>query len=570
MFLNIEVNNQIIKADKGETILSALNRNGMNVPTLCFLKELNPTGACRMCVVEVEGYENLITACSQPIEGFMKIQTHSKRVLNARKTNLELLLANHPDECLYCIRNGSCELQNLAQSFNINERKFKNKKFTLKVDKSSAAIVKETDKCILCGRCIRICDEVQDVSALCFIKKGSSTTVGTTLNKPLSHSNCILCGQCIMVCPTAGLHEKSHTPQVLEAMRNPKKHTVIFHSSSVSVSIAEEFGFKAGKDVSISLNSTLKKLGFNKVFEVGVASDIYLIELAEDIINRTQNKGPLPLFSSCCPAWIQFAEQYFPGILTSISQIKSPQQIMGALIKSKYADDLNLNNKDIFTISVMPCIAKKQEAIKGNTSISSFSDVDCVLTTRELASLIKIKGFKLDDTETQLSDAPFVNQSSASKLLGTSGGLTESLIRILHHKVTGKDINEIKQSKLRISKGIKEISVMLGETTYNFAVVNGIGNARKLINDIMSGKKTYHFVEVMACKEGCVNGGGQPLLSEKDALKSRIKAIYDSDEKKSIKFPYKNPSISEFYQAFTKSGNKNILITNYKERTVLK
>ncbi|MEI8203892.1 MAG: [Fe-Fe] hydrogenase large subunit C-terminal domain-containing protein [Bacteroidota bacterium] len=570
MSFNIELNNLVIAAEKGETILAVLNRIGLNVPTLCFLKDLNPTGACRMCVVEVEGFNNLVTSCTQPVEEFMKIKTHSKRVLIARQTNLELLLANHPDECLYCIRNRSCELQHLAQNFQLNERKFKSKKFNLKVDKSSSALVKEPDKCILCGRCIRVCDEIQDIAALCFIKKGSNTTLGTTLNKPLSHSSCINCGQCIMVCPTAALHERNHIPQALEALENPKKHTVVFHTSGVSFSIGEEFGFRSGKDVNGLLNSTLTKIGFHKVFDLGFASDIYLMELADDLMSRIQNRLILPLFSACCPSWIKFAEQYFPDILPSISRVKSPQQIMGSLIKTKYSKKLNIKPEDIFTISAMPCIARKYEAQKENINHSNLIDVDCVLSTRELANLIKLKGSSLNDSFPQQSDNPFTEKSSADKLLCISGGLIESLIRILNYKITGKDIGELKLTKLRVSKGIKEFSIYIKKFEYHFAVVNGIGNARKLINDVLSGNKTYHFVEVMACKEGCINGGGQPLHFDKEVIKSRIKALYDSDEKDSNKFSYKNPSIPEFSEMFSNSEKEKILNTDYTERTVLK
>lgn len=387
MIFDIEVNNKIIKARKGETILSALNRNGIKVPTLCFMEDLLPTGACRICVVEVEGQDNLVPSCAQPVEEWMKIKTHSPKVIKARKTIVELLLSNHPDDCLYCERNGNCELQKLSIELNVLERRISGRKGNQKADRSGSSMVRDPKKCILCGRCVRVCEEIVGVTAIDFIKRGNHCEITTSFEKGINLSSCINCGQCIMVCPTGALYERDHLPEIVDSLNNPSKHVVIQYSPTISVSLAEEFGVKAGKDINGMLNAALRKIGFNKVFDCSFGADINTIEAANQLVDRIKTNQKLPMFSSCCPAWVKYAEQTHPELIPNLSTTKSPQQMMGALIKSYYAENHDIAPENIYTVAVMPCIAKKFEAQREEMTHKGITDVDAVLTTRELARL---------------------------------------------------------------------------------------------------------------------------------------------------------------------------------------
>ena len=389
MNFDIDVNNRVIQVRRGETILSALNRNGINVPTLCSLKGLSPTGACRVCVVEVEGFENLVTSCSYPVKEGMKIRTHSPRVVKARKTLVELLLSNHPDDCLYCERNGYCELQDLSVELNIRERRISGRKSRHRLDLSSPSIMRDPAKCILCGRCVRTCDEIQSVSTLEFINRGSKTLVGTSMNRDLNFSSCIACGQCVMVCPTGALHEHSNLDEMQDALNNKTQKVVIQYGPSISVSLAEEFGIKAGKDINGLLVAALRKIGFDFIFDSTFAADLAIMETAAELQQRIETNENLPMISSCCPAWVKFVEQFYPDLLPLLSSTKSPQQLMGTIIKTYFASKQGLNPNEIFSVAVMPCLAKKFEAQRVEMTSKGLSDVDLVLSTRELARLIR-------------------------------------------------------------------------------------------------------------------------------------------------------------------------------------
>ncbi len=569
MIFEIEVNNKKIKAQRGETILSALQRNGIIIPTLCFMKELSPTGACRMCVVEVEGKENLITACSHPVEEWMKIYTHSLRVINARKVIIEMLLANHPDDCLYCIRNTNCELQKYAAELNIKERRFNNFSERKKIDNTGAGISFDPSKCILCGRCVRVCDEIQGVNTLDFIKKGTSSSIYTSFSKSIGNSNCIFCGQCVMVCPTAALTGKNHIPNILKHIHKPETKLIAHCSPSVAISIAEEFGIKAGKDYSGQMVTAIKKCGFDEVFDTAPAIDLHIYQTALHLSERIKQEKKLPLFSSSCPAWIKYAEQ--TGVdIDMLSPVKSPQQIMGTLIKTWYASNYKLNPDNIFSVSIVPCLAKKFEAEREEHSSEI---VDAVLSVRELARLIKLSGVDFLKCESSQYDEPFNKKSSASSIYSVSGGLAEAVLRTLIFIMTGKEPKEYKFTKLRGTKGIKETSVKIGNEIINFAVVNGNGNVEKFMNELKSGKKNYHFVEIMSCKDGCINGGGQPLKASQEDIKARTKALFDKDEKDVINAAHKNSLLIDLYDNyFNSSKNKlssDLLFTTYKIRNVL-
>ncbi len=573
MFFDIQVNGKIIKARNGDTILSALQRNGIKVPTLCHIENLLPTGACRMCVVEVEGRQALIPSCSHPVEEWMKILTHSPRVVKARKTNIELLLSNHPDDCLYCERNGNCELQRFAEDLNVRERRFYGKKNKYKTDPSSASLLRDPAKCILCGRCIRVCEEIQGITALDFIGRGNKMQVGPAFNRGMNLSSCINCGQCIMVCPTGALTEKQQPGELQDALHNPEITTVIQCSPSLSVTLAEEFGLRAGKDMDNLMYAALRKLGFDYVFDSSFAADLLVLEQATELLERLRSRKNLPLFSSCCPAWIKYAEQSRSSILENISHCKSPQQMMGALITTHFATEHNLSYDKVYSVSAMPCVAKKFEAQREQMTHKGITDVDTVLTTRELARLIRLNGIDIQQVEPEMADLPYRSRSSAGKLLSVSGGLTESLIRTLHFLVTGKELQSVKIQELRSGKGRKEFRIKIGEYNLGFAVVNGIGHVKELLDELENGRNDLHYIEVMACPGGCVGGGGQPIHADNNNTKARARAVYEIDDKESIKLAHRNPSLIALYSNLLgkpmSEVSVSLLHTSYQKREVM-
>jgi NADH-quinone oxidoreductase subunit G/NADP-reducing hydrogenase subunit HndD len=543
MIFNIEINNKTIKAKRGDTILETLRRNGISVPTLCSMEGFTPTGACRMCVVEIEGTEDLVPSCSHPVEEWMKIHTHSPRVINARRTIVELLLSSHPDDCLYCIRNKNCELQNLAEELGIRERRLPVVKKKVKKDPSSASVVRDPAKCILCGRCVRVCKNIIGISTLDFIGKGMKTIVGPTFNNRLNISNCINCGQCIMTCPTGALHEKDNISQVQEALQNPDKFVVVQIFPTVSVSLAEEFNIRSGKELDGLLVATLRTMGFNRVFKTAFAADIMLLQLVDELADRLEKNENLPMFSSNCPAFVKFMEEYHPDLLPNLSVCKSPQQIMGSLIKHHFARDQKIKGEKIFTVSLTPCTAEKFEAQREEFTNKGISDLDVVLTTRELARMIKLYGLDIQQNAPEMADMPFAIRSSAAKIIGASGGVAEAVYRSLFYKLSGKHLVNFKVAQMRNNKNIKEFSAKLGKHKLNIAAVNGLGNVHELIKQIKAGHSDLQFIEVMTCPGSCINGGGQPIGCDKEAVKARVKTLYDIDEKESIKVSYKNLSV---------------------------
>ncbi len=573
MNINIEVNYRSVQANKGETILETLTRNGIRVPTLCNLNDLSPTGACRLCVVEVEGRDNLVTSCTQVVEEGMRIYTHSPRVVRARKTIVELLLANHPDDCLYCERNGSCELQNLAVELNVRERKVLHKSFTQKLDLSSPSIVRDPAKCILCGRCVRVCDEVQSVSTFEFVNRGCNMYVGTTMLRDLNFSNCIGCGQCVMVCPTGALYERQNLTEVMDALNNPELVTVVQIAPSISVSVASEFGLKPSKDVNGLLFAALRRIGFKFVFDTAVAADVVTSEMATELIMRKENGHDLPIFSSCCPAWVKFMEQWYPNHITTLSAVKSPQQVMGTLIRNYFAPAIGINPSKIFSVSVMPCLAKKFEAQREEMTTRGLSDVDTVISTRELVRLIKLYGIDMQSLESQHADKPFNIRSSAGKLFGISGGSAEALARMVFFRLTSKELNQSNLNEIKVISGVKAYSFNAAGKTFTFAVVNGLKNIHTIIPALADGDVKFDFIEVMACPGGCINGGGQPYGDNAKFVRMRAKAIIDMDDFDAIKCAARNPVVQTIYDEFLGEvgGEKSrkFLHTQYSKRDVL-
>jgi len=547
MLFNVEINGRKINAKRDETILSLLNRSGIYVPTLCYMSGFAPTGACRMCVVEIEGINDLVPACSHLIEEWMKIHTHSQRVITARRTLVELLLANHPDDCLYCDKSGLCELQKLADELNVTERKFRCKKRSVLIDRNCPSIERNPGKCILCGRCIRVCDEIIGVSAIEFIGRGSKSSIGTFMNKGLNDQACIKCGQCIMVCPTDALKEKSSYQKVIDALNDRYLHCVIQFSPTVPSSIAEEFGLKSGKDILNILKTAIIGMGFKQVFDTSFGADVTIINVAAEFISRWKSKEKLPMFTSCCPSWMKYIEEFCPDFIKNPASSKSPQLIMGSLIKSDYGPRKSIPAKNIFSVSVMPCTSKKYEAEKNRSVESNLTGIDAVLTTRELIKLIKLFGINFSSLEQEPIETYYGIQSSAGRLFGTSGGALEGIIRTIYFNLTGQEFPGYKIMEIRGFKGRKEVKIKIGKNTFGFAAVSGLANAKILLDEIRNGREDLQLIEVMACPNGCINGGGQRYGSDEKIMKTRMKNLYDADEEDMIRAAHKNPLLADNY-----------------------
>ncbi|MCK5028059.1 MAG: [FeFe] hydrogenase, group A [Bacteroidales bacterium] len=572
MVIDIEVNSKKIQAKTGETILEALNRNGIKVPTMCRMEGFSSTGACRLCVVEVEGKSGLIPSCSHPILEPIKIKTHSQRVISARKMIVELLLSNHPDDCLYCIRNGNCELQNLAVELNVRERRISGEKSKANSDHSSPGVVRDPSKCILCGRCVRVCDEILGVSAFEFMKRGNQTAIATSMNKDLNFSNCVNCGQCILLCPTGALHEKTNFDIVQDMISNPEIKVIAQYSPVISLSLAEEIGLRTGKDINGILNAVLKRIGFDKVFDNSFGADLAIYEQAAELADRINNDENLPMINSNCPAWIKHMEQTHPDMIDHVSTCKSPQQMLGALIKSYYAEKEKISPDKIYTVSITPCTANKFEAQREEMTHKGVSDIDVVITTRELVKLIHLYGIDMQSLDEEMPDPPFNTRSSVGKMVSVTGGLSEGIVRTLSYHLNGKELSNLKIPKLRGFKDQKAAIVKMANKQVLFAAANGLKHAEELIKEIREGKSNYHYIEIMACPNGCINGGGQPFNNDEKILKNRLKAIYDLDEKEAINVAHKNSNVIELYNEFLgeplSKKCRKLLHTKYTQRDI--
>ena len=569
--LNIEVNGKNIQAKKGETILSVLKNNGIRVPTLCHMVDLFPSGACRMCVVEVEGEHNLIPSCAVEIKEGMKIKTHSTRVLRARKTIIELLLVNHPDDCLYCERNGTCELQDLSEELGIRERRYSGARTDYEIDNSSVSIVKDSAKCILCGRCVRMCEEIQGVSAIDFVSRGSKSMIAPAFKQGLNLSSCINCGQCVRICPTGALSERNNIKEVINALMDPEKIVVVQHAPSVSVTIGEYFGFKEGTDVCGILNAALRKIGFKRVFDTAFSADLTIMEEASELVERITTGGKIPMMTSCSPGWVKFVEQFYPEFIDNISTCKSPQQMLGSVIKNYYAPKEKLDPAKIYSVSLMPCTAKKFEADRKEMVYSEgYADVDIAITTRELAKIFKMFNIDFGSLEPESADNPFGERSSAGKLFGATGGVMEAAVRTAHFLITGKEIKSPELKEIRNLDGIKEATYKIGDLSLNVAVVSGLGNARKMLEEIKAGRKNIHFMEVMSCPGGCIAGGGQPYGMDKRKIENRMKTLYKIDKDSKLRSSHNNEFIKIIYRDFLEKPlshkSHELLHTKYAKR----
>ncbi|MCK6603884.1 MAG: iron hydrogenase small subunit [Ignavibacteriaceae bacterium] len=567
--VELTINGITVKAGEGMTILDAAKSVGINIPTLCHMKNLTPTGACRMCVVEVDGYRNLIPSCAYPVDEGMNVETNSPRVRTARKTIVELLVENHPQECLICVRNKNCELQDLAERYSVREHRFAGESKSHAIDISSASMERDPAKCILCGRCVRACNEVQKIGAIDFSNRGFASTVTTPFNIGLNVSDCILCGQCILVCPTAALREKSSLKAVTNAMNNKNKYVVVQVAPAVRATLGEEYHMPAGTDVTGKLVSGLRRLGFKKVFDTNFAADLTIMEEATELVQRITEGREMPMFTSCCPGWVKYIEMNHPDMLHHVSSCKSPHEMEGAIIKSFYAKKMGLAPEDIFVVSIMPCTVKKFESERPELSSDMLHDVDAVLTTRELVRFFNIAGIDFNELPDDKFDNPLGESTGAAAIFGTSGGVMEAALRTAYSLLTGKSSDHVEFEQVRGFDGVKESELNIDGTTLRIAVVNGIGNFPTLLNSMKEGRE-YHFVEVMACPGGCINGGGQPIHQNYEKVVKRVKALYDIDRRSESRNSHENKAVSALYEEFLEKPGSHVahelLHTHYFDR----
>lgn len=568
--VELTINKIKVKAEQGMTILDAAKSVGISIPTLCHMKDLFPTGACRICSVEVEGQRNLIPSCAYPVYDGMVVETNSPRVRRARKTIVELLVENHPQDCLICVRNGNCELQTFAGVYGLREHRYAGEKKDHAVDISSASMERDPAKCILCGRCVRACNEVQKVGAIDFTNRGFQSTVTTPFNKGLNISDCILCGQCILVCPTAALREKSHMKEVSSALQNKNKFTIAQIAPAVRASLGEEYNLPLGTDVTGKLVTGLRRLGFKKVFDTNFGADMTILEEATELIHRVKEGGTLPMFTSCCPGWVKFAEQKYGDLLPHVSTCKSPHEMEGAVLKTYYAKKMGLNPKDIYVVSIMPCTVKKYESARPELNTEYIPDVDAVLTTRELVRFFNLAGVDFADLDEEAFDNPLGESTGAAAIFGASGGVMEAALRTAYFFMTGKHLTQVDFEDVRGFAGVKEATIDIDGTQVNIAVVNGVGNVAPVLDEIREGKSKYHFIEVMACPGGCINGGGQPIHQKPEKVVKRMKALYDIDKKMLHRRSYENEALKTIYKEFFiepgSHKSHEILHTHYFDR----
>jgi NADH-quinone oxidoreductase subunit G/NADP-reducing hydrogenase subunit HndD len=570
--LEFELNGQTVSVPKGTSILDAARMNGVKIPSLCHHPDQRVKSNCRVCVVEVEGQKNLVASCATPVSAGMKVKTNSLKIRNTVSTILELIFANHPQECLTCIKNGNCELRLLAADYGIREVKGELSDRKLPIDDSTPSLVRNPNKCISCGRCAEVCHHVQEMGILYSHYRSVDVAVTPEYGKSLAEVACVQCGQCSTVCPVGAIYEKDDIAKVWAALDDASKHVVVQVAPSVRVSIAEEFGQLPGTIATGKLVSALRKLGFDRVFDTDFTADLTIIEEGHELLHRLQNGGTLPMLTSCSPGWIQFMEHNYPEQLHHLSTCKSPQQMFGALAKSYYAKKSEIDPADIFVVSIMPCTAKKFESQRPEMMDSGFRDVDVVLTTRELGRILKQAGVDFTALEDDSFDAPLGISTGAGAIFGATGGVMEAALRTVYEVVTGKDLQKLEFEEVRGMEGIKESTVDLNGTKVKVAVAHGLGNARTLMELIKSGKADYSFVEVMCCPGGCIGGGGQPYGTTTKVRQQRMEAIYKVDAGMPVRKSHKNEAVSALYEDFLKQPlgeiSHRLLHTKYWNRSM--
>ena len=587
----LTINGNIIEAPDGATILDAAKRAGIRIPTLCFLEKREPTGACRVCLVEVEGARTLMTACSTPVFDGMNVKTHSPRVRAARKQVVELLLSEHDGNCQICDRNQDCELQDLASELGLRDITYEGEKAKARIDDSTPALVRNNAKCIKCRRCVTVCSQTQGIGALHPQGRGFDTVIGPAFTLDLDGVACVQCGQCAAVCPVGAISEKSHVEAIWKELENPEKTVVVQTAPAIRAALGECFGCAPGTRVTGKMNTALRELGFDGVFDTNFTADLTIMEEGTELLTRLKKalvdgeQVPLPMFTSCSPGWINFAEYYYPEFLPNLSTCKSPQQMFGAVAKTYYAQKIGVKPENMVVVSVMPCTAKKFEAQRGEMKDSGVRDVDYVLTTRELGRMIKEAGIDFLNLEDSKMDNPLGLGSGAADIFANTGGVMEAALRTAYEIITGRQLpmENLHVKPVAGLEGIKEASVVIEGTVpawsflegveVKLAVVHGLANTRRLLEGIKRGEKSYHFVEVMTCPGGCIGGGGQPRLTDDSVRLKRIDAIYAEDEGKALRKSHENEAVQQLYTEFLTAplGEKShhLLHTKYKHKPAL-
>ncbi len=575
--INLKVNGVDVTVPEGTRILDAALKAGFKIPTLCYMKDLCNESSCRICVVEVKNNRKLVTACSTIVSEGMEVFTNTPKVRAARKITLELMLSNHHKECLSCVRSGSCELQNLSTEYGCDSKKYEGAMNTYKPDEATEYLIRDNNKCILCRRCVAACNKVQTVGVIDAGNRGFATAIMSPFGRSLSQTPCVACGQCINVCPTGALREKDSIKAVEKLLADPTKTVIVGTAPSVRAALGEEFGMPIGTDTEGKMVAALKAIGFDKVFDVDMAADMTIMEEGAEFIERLNDPNAvMPMITSCSAGWIRFIEFNYPELLPHLSSCKSPQQMFGAIMKTYYAHKEGIDPKNLAVVTVMPCIAKKFELTRADEDAAGVPDIDESITTRELARMIKNYGidFEALDNKTEF-DNPIGKGSTAGLIFGATGGVMEAALRTVAETVTGEKLDNIDFKAVRGTKGIKEASVTLAGKTINIAVASGLGNARKIMDDVKAGKSKYHFIEIMACPGGCVNGGGQPIVSSAtrnviDVAKTRAKVLYSKDKKDALRKSHDNPVVKTLYsEYFGEQGSEkahHVLHTSYVKR----
>ncbi len=573
--VNLKIDDKKVCVPEGTTILEAARQAGIDIPTLCFLKDINEVGDCRMCIVEVEGRKGFATSCIQTVEEGMVVHTHTQNVLEARHVILDLIISNHDKDCLTCTRSGNCELQDLAIKFNVLDIEFPGEKTVHKRDDKSPAIVRDFNKCILCRRCVATCKKIQQIGSIDCINRGFESCISTTYDHSLNDVDCTYCGQCIESCPTGALHEKENINDVWAKLKDPDTYVVVQTAPSIRVALGEEFGMEIGTNVTGKMIAALKRLGFDKVFDTNTGADFTIMEEATELVKRLRNNDNLPMTTSCCPAWVKYTEMFYPENIPHLSSCKSPHQMLGAVIKSYFADKNHIDPSKIYVVSVMPCIAKKYERQREELKVNGISDVDAVITTRELARMIKQANIDFPKLEDEEFDNPMGEATGAGAIFGTTGGVMEAALRAAYELITGEEIQNVEFEQVRGAKGIKKATVQMGDKEVRVAVAHGLGNAKKIMEEIKSGKADYQFVEVMACPGGCIMGGGQPIKNSKtratvDVRRKRAEAMYSIDERSTIRKSQDNPILKAIYKEYIGQPGEHraheLLHTHYEKK----
>lgn len=577
--VTVTINNKKVLVEEGTTVLEAAKLLNIKIPTLCHLnlhdtKMVNQTASCRVCMVEVDGRRNLAPACATPVFDKMVVRTNSLRAIHARRTVVELLLSDHPKDCLVCAKNTDCELQQLAADLGVRDIPYKGEMSTYAIDDSSYSIVRNLDKCILCRRCETMCNKVQTVNVLSGVERGFQTVVAPAFNLPMTDTACTFCGQCVAVCPTGALTEVNNVPKVWRALKNKDKYVIVQTAPAVRVALGEEFGLAPGTSVTGKMASALRALGFAKVFDTDFAADLTILEEASEFVHRLEHGGRLPILTSCCPGWVKFFEHQFPDLLDIPSSCKSPHEMFGAVAKTYLAEKLGIDPKNMVVVSVMPCLAKKYEAARPELSNNGNQDVDIVITTRELGLMLKEAGIDFNSLDDSDFDNPLGESTGASVIFGATGGVLEAALRTAYEWLTKDTLGNVEFHALRGLDGVKEASVKINGQDINVAVAHGLGNARKILEAIRAGEANYHAIEIMACPGGCIGGGGQPYIhGDMDILKKRAEAIYSEDRGKAKRKSHENEAVLKLYEEFLGEpyGDKahELLHTHYVKRQKL-